>query len=140
MPFSGGKFKSHPGQVKSTGEKTPPAKTGMHEQGKGPAQSPHGGSSEEHVTKTHPGTTQPHPTTGVHAFHANHTGGGKYQSHTHHDGGEVETREHPSAGDMHAAMSDALPDDQQGDGMNDQHNGGQDFGEELGGIGGDAGV
>jgi hypothetical protein len=135
MPFNKGKFSSHPGAVKSTGEKNPPAKMGMHEQGKGEAEAPHGQTGPEHVTKTHPGETQPHATTGVHAFHAHHQGGGKYMSHTHHDGGDVETRNHPNHSEMSSAASEALPPDEQGEG-NDMHDGGMDFSEALGGIGG----
>ena len=131
--YSHGKF-TKPGAVKSTGEKTPPAST-PHEKEHGQAQSPHGGGGMEHVTKTHPGKTQPHPVTGVHAFHGNHMGGGKYESHTHHDGGEVETRQHGSADEMHQAMKEALP----GDAEMDQRGAdmtGSDFSGALDGIGG----
>lgn len=131
--FNKGSFRSHPGQVKSSGEKTPPAST-PHEEG----QAPHGDVGEKHVTETHPGKTQPHPTTGVHAFHAMHKGGGKYESHTHHDGGDVETRQHPNADEVHRAMGEALPSDQEGQNQGrDIRNGDQDFATELGGVGGD---
>src|ERR1700690_865587 len=134
MPFHRGKFSSaaknnHPGAVKSLGEKTPPAKVGMEEKGA----APHGDVGEKHVTETHPGETQPHPSTGVHAFHGHHVGGGKYKSYTHHDGGEVEQRDHQSAGEMHQAMHEALPDDQEnqeGQG-NDIRDGGEDFSDQL---------
>jgi hypothetical protein len=117
MPYMHGKFKpagghsagapTHAaGAVHSAGNKPAPTPN-EHEHGM--AQTPHGGSSEEHVTKTHPGKTQPHPVTGVHAFHSHHQGGGKYESHTHHDGGEVETRQHPDQQDMAGAMNEALP-------------------------------
>jgi len=139
MPFHQGKFRTHPGQVRSTGEKTPPVSSPQ-EKAHGPAQAAHGGGSVEHITKTEPGKTQPHPTTGVHAFHANHTGGGKYESHTHHDGGEVETRQHPNAAERDNAMNEALPDDQgqQDTGGGNDMAGGQDFAESLGGIGGES--
>ena len=135
MPFSKGKFRStvDTHHNPSAGEKTPPA---SHPKEKGMA--PHGEAGPEHVTKTHPGETQPHPMTGVHAFHGHHVGGGKYMSHTHHDGGEVETQHHESADDMHSAMAEALPSEG-GDHMGNDQNmdgGGQDFAESLGGLGG----
>lgn len=107
-----------------------------HEHEGGQEMAPHGGSSEEHVTKTHPGETQPHPETGVHAFHAHHTGGGKFRSHTHHEDGTVETRDHQNEGDMHQAMNEAFPpsDDQQ----HDSRDGAMDFEEALGGVGGES--
>ena len=131
--FKRGSFRSHPGQLKSAGEKTPPASS---PQEKG--QAPHGDVGEKHVTETHPGETQPHPTTGVHAFHGHHVGGGKYKSTTHHDGGDVETRSHATAQDMHQAMAEALPDDQEAQNGqdNDIRDGNGDFSEQLGGIGG----
>lgn len=143
MPFHHGKFgpstKGRPGAVSTTGSKTPPA-SNPQEQEHGEAQAPHGQQGPEHVTKTHPGETQPHPVTGVHAFHAHHMGGGKYKSHTHHDGGEVETREHPNHGEMQSAMHEAMPDDgqeAQGGQDNDIRDGSMDFAEGLGGIGGE---
>jgi hypothetical protein len=138
--FKHGSFRSHPGQVKSTGEKgpkTPPHKEGMKEEG----QAPHGDVGEKHVTETHPGETQPHPSTGVHAFHGHHVGGGKYKSYTHHDGGEVETKEHGSAADMHDSMNQALPDEQ-GEGHDqdsDMRDGAESLADQLGGIGGEGG-
>ena len=138
MPYQHGKFGpaskgsmggGKAGAVHSTGSKAPPAKE---------PQAPHGqmqAGGEKHVTETMPGKTQPHPTTGVHAFHANHVGGGKYESHTHHDGGQVETKHHESAGDMHQAMNEALPDDQQGQGQ-EQGMPMDDMASQLGGIGG----
>lgn len=132
--FKGGSFRNkpsdHPGKVGSTGSKTPPASTPKE---KGSA--PHGDVGEKHITETHPGKTQPHPVTGVHAFNGMHKGGGKYESHTHHDGGDVEVRQHGSAGEMHSAQQEALPDE--GGQENDPRNGQQDFSEDLGGIGGD---
>jgi hypothetical protein len=136
MPFHQGKFRG------STGEKGPkptPTHSSMDktkEMVHGKPQEPHGGgSTEEHITKTHPGTTQPHPETGVHAFHANHTGGGKYTSHTHHDGGQVESRQHENAADMHSAMHEALPAEGGGE-MAGNMAPDDGFGESLGGIGG----
>ena len=107
----------------------------MHEKGK---QAPHADVGEKHVTTTHPGLTKPHPSTGVHAFHAQHLGGGRYQSHTHHEDGTVEKREHPDHADMMSALHEALPPEEQGTGEeNDQRDGGMDFAEQLGtGIGG----
>ena len=136
--FYRGKHGVSPGSIKSTDEKTAPASTPQ-EKDKGPAQAPHGGDSgEKHITETHPGQTQPHPVTGVHAFHAHHTGGGKFTSHTHHDGGEVETRQHPHEADVHAAHEEAFPSsgDNQDQG-NDMRDGGMDFSESLGGVGGE---
>ncbi len=141
MPFKHGKF-SGAGQVKSAGEKppkndnadkqkTPPASTPK-EKGKGPAQQ-NQQPAVQHVTQTHPGETQPHPMTGVHAVHAHHKGGGAYTTHTHHDGGDVETNDHGSAAEMHGHMQQALPDD--GMGQPQQPTGMDDA---LGGVGGDA--
>ena len=139
MPFSKGKFGPH-----STGEKGPkpgPEVSKSMDKTKelvhGKAQNPHGGGdTEEHITKTQPGATQPHQVTGVHAFHANHTGGGKYTSHTHHDGGEVETRQHGSADEMHQAATEALPSEGQGDMESAGRLPDDGFGDSLGGIGG----
>ena len=132
MPYKHGKFGRS-----STGSK-PPADKPMQSKPKGEeSQTPHGDSGQKHVTVTHPGKTQPHPATGVHAFHANHMGGGKYESHTHHDGGDVETKQHENHADMMAAMNQALPDDQQGEQMpmhDDMHG---DMADSMaGGIGG----
>lgn len=135
MPFNKGKF-TKPGAIKSTGEKGPsearPSSTGAKE-----TQPAHGDGGEKHVTETHPGQTQPHPTTGVHAIQAMHVGGGKYKSHTHHDGGEVETRHHEEENGMHQAMKEALPPaENNGESQQDDHDGGMPFGEVLGGVGG----
>lgn len=62
---------------------------------------------EKHTSETH--GTQPHPSTGVHAVHVHHMGGGKAMTHTHHDGGEVESQEHPTMGDAHAHAQQAMP-------------------------------
>lgn len=131
MPFSHGKFgpakSSKPGSVKSTGSKAPePEKSDKKDS---MPQQEHG-EGMKHVTETHPGMTQPHPTTGVHAVMGMHKGGGKYMSHTHHDGGEVEQKEHPSSSDMAQHMQQAMPDDQQQD-PNQQ----ADFSGDLTGIG-----
>ncbi len=138
------------GSFRSTGEKGPSKGGSSSEKGSmdntkelihGRAQSPHGGGEapEEHVTKTHPGTTEPHPVTGVHAFHAHHVGGGKFTSHTHHDGGEVERRDHPHAADMHQAHQEAFPNEG-GEQNPDREGDMSDFGESLGGIGGNMGA
>lgn len=81
-------------------------------------------SAPEHVTKTHPGTTQPHPATGVHAVHVHHVGKGKsggpdYESHTHHDDGTVEKNDHANEEDMKDHMDNALPS-QQADGSDSE--------------------
>ena len=134
--FNKGKFKSTASahHNPSAGEKVP-AKSTPHEDG----QAPHGqtDNTPEHVTKTHPGETQPHPVTGVHAFHGHHVGGGKFMSHTHHDGGEVETQHHGSGEEMHDAMRKTLPGDSGHMAGNQKEDmGGEDFSEALGGIGG----
>lgn len=79
------------------------------------SQPPNEQHSPEHVTKTHPGMTQPHPSTGVHAFHSMHKGGGKFESHTHHEDGNVEVRPHDNAEDLQAAHQEAMPSDNMGD-------------------------
>lgn len=118
----------------------PPAPRGEMNRDKKPPEAPHGKDGEKHVTETHPGKTQPHPHTGVHAFVAHHTGGGKYTSHTHHDGGDVETRQHGNEADMHTAMKEALPDTgQQSDETSDMRGGNEEFAEQLGGVGGEMG-
>lgn len=136
MPFNKGKFRStvSPHHNPSTGEKAPAKSSPMqNDEQHGKAQ----GGTEEHVTKTHPGETQPHPSTGVHAFSAHHTGGGKYTSHTHHDGGEVETQQHGSGQEMHDAMVKTLPgDDGHMGGDTNEEMGTSDFAEQLGGVGG----
>ena len=139
MPFSKGKFGPH-----STSEKGPkpgPEVSKSMDKTKelvhGKAQAPHsGGGTEEHVTKTAPGTTEPHPVTGVHAISIHHNGGGKYTSHTHHDGGEVETRQHGSAGEAHQAAQEALPSEGQGNMESADRLPDEGFGDSLGGIGG----
>ena len=136
MPFSHGKF-SGPGSAKHiSGEKSAPSPK------KEEMQAPHGGQQqhsggEKHVTETNPGETQPHPQTGVHAFHGHHVGGGKFKSHTHHDGGDVETRDHASADEMHQAGKEALPgmDSAQAPPPDDK---GGTYTDALSGIGGDS--
>jgi hypothetical protein len=134
MPFNKGKFRSTQDthHNPSAGEKVAPASSPKEKQS-----AAHGEMQPEHVTKTHPGQTQPHPTTGVHAFMGMHKGGGKYQSHTHHEDGTVETRHHENADEMHQAQQETLPGDA-GNMSHDQNEemGGQDFSETLGGIGG----
>lgn len=136
MPFNKGKFRStvSPHHNPSTREKVQAKSSPMQHD------APHGeaaGATPEHVTKTNPGETQPHPETGVHAFHANHSGGGKYISHTHHDGGDVETQHHANGQEMHDAMVKTLPgDDGHMGGDTNEEMGTSDFSEQLGGIGG----
>jgi hypothetical protein len=118
MPFNKGKFKQA-GEMGKTDHSSKPGKapakaqsqTPKNEQGEEQSQAP------EHVNQTHPGQTQPHPATGVHAFHAHHKGGGQYTSHTHHGDGTVETQEHPDHGSMQQAGEAALPSDEIGDEM-----------------------
>lgn len=116
------------------GEKEPgkvKGKEDIHED----SHAPHNDISEKHVTVTHPGKTKPHPTTGVHAFHAFHSGGGKYESHTHHADKTVEKRQHPNEEDMHSAMNEALP--AAGGGQDqDMRDGENDWASELGGMAG----
>lgn len=130
--------RAHFGTGGKAGATTPREKEPAHSRPEEKSHAPHGDVGEKHVTETHPGKTQPHPHTGVHAFHTFHTGGGKHESHTHHDGGEVEVRQHPTASDLHEAMHEALPDTEQEDNAErDIRDGGVDFSESLGtGIGG----
>lgn len=103
----------------------------------GEPQAPHDAHShEEHVTKTHPGKTEPHPVTGVHAHAAHHTGGGKYTTHTHHDDGSVESRDNRSHEEMVADQHEAFPPDEMAENEgSDQADG---FATDLaGGIGGE---
>jgi hypothetical protein len=108
----------------------------------GHAANAHEHGTPKHVEETHPGETQPHPTTGVHAFHAHHTGGGHYTSHTHHGGGgggggEVETRDHGSHADMLSAMHEAFPAENEADEEREGPADGTEYAEELAeGIGG----
>jgi len=131
--FKHGSFRNHPGKIQSTGIKGPATD---HKIEHGPAQAAHGDEGEKHVTETHPGQTQPHPVTGVHAFHAHHTGGGKYKSYTHHDGGDVETRDHSGEHEVKHAHDEAFPSEggesSQGGGMDAD----SDMGEALSGVGG----
>lgn len=97
------------------GPATPSKKGAMHEEGE-----MHGAAGAvEHVTKTHPGETQPHPHTGVHAIHVHHVDGGKYVTHTHHQDGSVDTEHHPDIHSVHDHMQEMFPtaegDDQQHD-------------------------
>ena len=88
----------------------------MHEEGEmhRPA-----GAEHEHVTKTHPGETQAHEHSGIHAVHVHHMGGGKYMTHTHHQDGSVDTQHHPDIHSVHDHMKESFPtaegDDQQHD-------------------------
>lgn len=126
MPFHQGKFHNKgqaPGGGHSTGSK-PPAEDKKQDSGKSQGEpkpdakskpmakgGQPDGEQPKHVTETHPGMTQPHPVTGVHAVHGFHKGGGQYESHTHHDGGDVEVQQHGNAGEMHQHMQQGLPDE-----------------------------
>lgn len=136
MPFQHGKFRStvDTHHNPSAGEKVP-AKSSPTEKSQKPMESQ--GTPPKHVTETHPGETQPHPQTGVHAFHGHHVGGGKFVSHTHHDGGEVQTQHHGNADEMHDAMVKTMPGDSgHMGGDTNEEMGSSDFAEQLGGIGG----
>jgi hypothetical protein len=129
--FRHGSFR-HQGPANTTGSKTPPASSPTEK-----SAPPHGDVGEKHVTETHPGKTQPHESTGVHAVHIHHMGGGKYQTYHHHDGGDVEVKHHQTADEAHQAAHESLPGEQIGDNQGrDIRDGGQDFAESLGGIGG----
>lgn len=145
MPYKGGKFIPHGKVAQRPGASKPtlhersngaPPEHEKHAQKHGDPQAPHNASnSEKHVTETHPGKTQPHPQTGVHAHHTHHTGGGQYTTHTHHDDGTVETRENRSQDEMEQDHREAFPpgtETAEGEGQQDN------FSDELqGGIGGE---
>lgn len=137
MPFNKGKFTNKSTQTMhhnpSMGEKEKSAPN-PHEKD---AQAPHGdqGKPPEHVTKTHPGETQPHPETGVHAVHVHHTGGGKAMTHHHHEDGTVESKPHESMQEAHQSAQESLPSDHMGGDQN-MDQGGEDYSEVLGGVGG----
>ena len=134
MAFKHGKFRStvDTHHNPTAGEKVPPASSPKEKQS-----AAHGEMQPEHVTKTHPGETKPHPETGVHAVHIHHVDGGAHHIvHTHHDGGNVETTHHDTAEEAHEKAHEGLPAGQH---MGDDDNnkmGGEDFSESLGGIGG----
>lgn len=150
MPFKNGKFIPHgkvaqrPGASKPTVHERAagaPQEREKHAQKHGEPMAPHNASSgEKHVTETHPGKTQPHPTTGVHAVHAHHTGshdggGSQYTTHTHHDDGTVETRENRSQDEMEQDHREAFPPGTETAEGEDQQ---EQFSDELaGGIGGE---
>jgi hypothetical protein len=136
MPFSKGKFVK-PGAKPPEANKTAPdsGSRPVSEHGK-PQASQGGHAGEKHVQETHPGATQPHPTTGVHAFSAHHTGGGKMTSHTHHDDGSVDTKQHDNEADAKGAMDEAFPS-QHGPNEHDEPMEADDYSDALGGsIGG----
>jgi hypothetical protein len=141
VPFNKGKFRStvdahhNPSAgEKASGEKNP-AKSSPTEKGKPPMEGH--GTPPQHVTQTHPGMTQPHPQTGVHAVHTLHKGGGKYETQHHNEDGTVEQRQHSSAEEAHQSAQESLPGDSgQMHGDQNEEMGGQDFSETLGGIGG----
>lgn len=151
MPYKRGKFVPAGKIAQRAGASKPtlheraagvPPEKEKHAQKHGAPMAPHNASSaERHVTETHPGHTQAHPETGVHAFHAHHTGshadgGSQYSTHTHHDDGTVETRENRSQDEMEQDHREAFPPGTEtAEGENQQDN----FRDELaGGIGGEA--
>jgi hypothetical protein len=92
------------------------------------------GSQPEHVTKTHPGETQPHPATGVHAVHVHHVGGKhessghgggsqghKFMTHTHMKDGSVQTDHHDTEQAMHDHMRQQFPTSEGDDMQHDQN-------------------
>ena len=56
--------------------------------------------------------TKPHPTTGVHAVHIHHMGGGMAKTHTHHDDGSIESQDHGSMAEAKGHADQMLPDDE----------------------------
>jgi hypothetical protein len=138
--FNHGNFRhqsNKPGTVKSSGESASskeeklPAKSTPTEKGK----APQADVGEKHITETHPGQTQPHPTTGVHAVAVHHKGGGKHTTHTHHEDGTVESKEHNTAAEAHGQVQNGLPSDGMDSGA-DPMGGGEDYSDVLSGIGG----
>lgn len=87
----------------------------------GPMDGEHEHGAVEHVTKTHPGETQPHEKTGVHAVHIHHTGGGKFTTHTHMEDGSVQTDHHENAAAMHDHMHQQFPTEEGDDMQHDQN-------------------
>ena len=150
MPYKQGKFVPHgtASMGKPISSQKPAAHAPMteHEQKHGKAQAPHGATSQEkHVTETHPGKTQPHPETGVHAFHMHHTGehasgGPGYTTHTHHDDGTVETRENRTQAEAQQDQQEAFPEtadnQMQNEPMGDDK---QEYAGMMDGIGGSSG-
>jgi hypothetical protein len=118
--------------AKETGEQSQPKPKPM--VNRTSDQAPHEGHNIKHVTETHPGTTSPHPATGIHAVHTHHMGGGRYQTHHHHEGGNVEVRDHESVHDAHQAAQESLPDE--GKMEREEGDYGEDYGSSMGGIGG----
>ena len=107
----------------------------------GEPQAPHDAHQQEkHIKETHPGKTQAHPVTGVHAFHAHHTGGGQYTHHTHHDDGTVASREGQSEQDTKAAHDEAFPPEESAELEQDPmgNEGAEYAGDMAEGIGGSA--
>jgi hypothetical protein len=131
----------HSGKPRGGPIKPQPGARPAHEHGKAVPNEPEKHQAAEaetpHVRETHPGETQPHEHTGVHAFHAHHVGGGRYHSDTHHGDGSVEHNEHPHHEHMMAAMHEAFPPQEQAD---EEHEGpadGSEYAEELAeGVGG----
>ena len=152
MPYKNGKFlpagkvAHKPGATKPTISSRPhgsaPEKD-KHVEKHGAPLAPHDQHGEKHITETHPGKTKPHPETGVHAFHAHHTGehasgGPAFATHTHHDDGTVETKENRSQDEMEQDQHEAFPEPMNESAENQSSDGGgEDFAETLGeGVGG----
>jgi|SRR5579864_1751718 len=101
---------------------------GGHPAGEHVEAAPHGEHSPEHVTKTHPGETQAHPVTGVHAVHTHHIGGGKYMQHTHHGDGSVTSEPHENLESAQSAERDSFPTAEGDDAQHDQNADNDSFG------------
>ena len=140
MPFLKGKFvrtgvKPPASRVAKPDAGARPVKDhALGKEGKDPQAAQGSHSGEKHVEVTHPGATQPHPVTGVHAVMNMHKGGGKYESHTHHDGGDVETKQHDSAEDMQASNDESIPPVNEGTDDHDNALDGTAFSDSLSGI------
>lgn len=81
----------------------------------------HAAGAVEHVTKTHPGETQPYEKTGIHAVHVNHTGGGMHNVHVHHEGGKVESHHGVSHEEAKQIHEESFPTSEGDDAQHDQN-------------------
>ena len=116
----------------------------VHEHGKPPLNKPEAHQKAEaetpHVRETHPGETQPHEHTGVHAVHVHHAGGGRYHTYTHHGDGTVEHNEHASHEEMLSHLHEAFPAQNVADEEREGPADGSEYAEEMAeGLGGSAG-
>lgn len=144
MPFSKGKFVKPGSNAVGPNIHPKPGTHPVEKNGKPDSkpQAPHNTAGEKHVQETHAGKTEGHPVTGVHAFHAHHTGshsggGSSYTTHTHHDDGIVDSKENQSHDEMTASQNEAFPPQEQADNqpMDDDGSGmGDDMGESVGGM------